>query len=70
MGESRSFVLRRADGKYYAGSHHVRSGNVVPQWNVSAKWAHQYSTEQDAVDACERLKTRFGVECAPVALSV
>ena len=68
MGAVGPFVLRRADGKYYAGSHQVRSGNIVPQWNVSFKWAHQYQTEQDARDASERLKSRFGVEAEPYDL--
>lgn len=65
MGSAGPFVLKRSDGKYYAGSHQVRSGNVVPQWNVSSKWAHQYLCEQDALDAAERLKSRFGVESSP-----
>jgi hypothetical protein len=68
MGAVGPFVLRRADGKYYAGSHQVRSGNIVPQWNVSSKWAHQYQTEQEARDASEHLKTRFGVETSPLNL--
>ena len=69
MGAVGPFVLRRADGKFYAGSHQVRSGNIVPQWNVSSKWAHQYQSEPDARDAAERLKARFGVEVAPHDLS-
>lgn len=69
MGAVGPFVLRREDGKFYAGSHQVRSGNIVPQWNVSSKWAHQYKTEQEARDAAERLKAQFGVDVSPFDLA-
>ena len=61
MGAKEAYALKRADGKFYAGSHRVRPGHVVPQWNSSTNWALQYSGEQEATAAAEALSSRFGI---------